>query len=70
MNCNDLPCRCKPLHEYLGIGLTMRASCYFYNTASDIQLFLMRLKEAIPQARPIAEKVGMVHRVLHAMVPV
>ena len=48
----------------------MRASCYFYNTASDIQLFLMRLKEAIPQARPIAEKVGMVHRVLHAMVPV
>ncbi|GAB4821954.1 hypothetical protein N2152v2_009000 [Parachlorella kessleri] len=49
--------RCKPLHEYLGIGPTMRASCYFYNTANDIQLFLTKLKEAIPQARPIAEKV-------------
>ncbi len=37
----------QPLHRYLGIQSTARASLYFYNTRSEIDTFILSLKEAI-----------------------
>lgn len=37
----------QPLHRYLGIQSTARASFYFYNTRSEIDTFIVALKEAI-----------------------
>ncbi len=37
----------QPLHRYLGISSTARASLYFYNTREDIDLFVAALKETI-----------------------
>ena len=37
----------QPLHKYLKVNSTARASCYFYNTHEDIDAFVVALKEAI-----------------------
>ena len=37
----------QPLHTYLGISHTARASCYVYNDESDIDVFVEKLKETI-----------------------
>ncbi|MEJ6485605.1 SufS family cysteine desulfurase [Nostoc punctiforme UO1] len=37
----------QPLHEYLGIESTTRASLYFYNTYSEIDAFIVAIKEVI-----------------------
>ncbi len=37
----------QPLHRYLGISGTARASLYFYNTKAEIDAFVLSLKEAI-----------------------
>ncbi|MDY6806630.1 MAG: SufS family cysteine desulfurase [Cyanobacteriota bacterium] len=37
----------QPLHHYLGVSSTARASLYFYNTREDIDLFVAALKETI-----------------------
>jgi cysteine desulfurase / selenocysteine lyase len=37
----------QPLHRYLGISGTARASLYFYNTQSEIDAFIVALKDAI-----------------------
>jgi cysteine desulfurase/selenocysteine lyase len=37
----------QPLHKYLGIGASARASCYIYNTQHDVDLFIDALKETI-----------------------
>eukprot|EP00878_Enallax_costatus_P021141 GHUV01022374.1.p1 GENE.GHUV01022374.1~~GHUV01022374.1.p1 ORF type:complete len:375 (+),score=90.94 GHUV01022374.1:552-1676(+) len=37
----------QPLHRYLGIGASARASCYIYNTQHDVDLFTDALKETI-----------------------
>ncbi|AFY73647.1 cysteine desulfurase-like protein, SufS subfamily [Synechococcus sp. PCC 7502] len=37
----------QPLHRYLGITGTARASLYFYNTKAEIDAFIFSLKEAI-----------------------
>jgi hypothetical protein len=44
----------------------MRASCYIYNTPAELDLFVLRLKEAIPRAKPVQEKVGRGTACLHA----
>ena len=54
---SPLGCRTKPLHEHLGLGPTMRASCYIYNTPSDLQLLVLRIRDAIPRTKPLQEKV-------------
>jgi cysteine desulfurase / selenocysteine lyase len=36
-----------PLHEYLGIGASCRASFYLYNSVEEIQTFLLELRLAI-----------------------
>ncbi|MGL5082156.1 MAG: SufS family cysteine desulfurase [Microcoleaceae cyanobacterium] len=37
----------QPLHRYLGVNATARASFYFYNTKSEVDRFVAALKEAI-----------------------
>ncbi|MBS0015764.1 MAG: SufS family cysteine desulfurase [Arthrospira sp. SH-MAG29] len=37
----------QPLHKYLKVNSTARASCYFYNTHEDIDAFVVALKDAI-----------------------
>jgi cysteine desulfurase / selenocysteine lyase len=37
----------QPLHRYLGISGSARASVYFYNTKAEIDTFVLSLKEAI-----------------------
>ena len=37
----------QPLHRYLNISSTARASLYFYNTYEEIDLFVKALKETI-----------------------
>lgn len=37
----------QPLHRYLGIQSTARASLYFYNTQAEIDTFIVALKEAV-----------------------
>lgn len=37
----------QPLHTYLGIPASARASLYFYNTAEEVDEFVKALKEAI-----------------------
>jgi len=37
----------QPLHRYLGVSGTARASMYFYNTKAEIDAFVLSLKEAI-----------------------
>ncbi len=37
----------QPLHQYLGVSSTARASFYFYNTRDEIDQFVKALKEAI-----------------------
>lgn len=37
----------QPLHHYLDVNSTARASCYFYNTREDIDAFVAALKDAI-----------------------
>lgn len=37
----------QPLHQYLGVSSTARASFYFYNTRDEIDQFIQALKEAI-----------------------
>ena len=37
----------QPLHTYLGISSSARASLYFYNTQAEVDVFVHELKEAI-----------------------
>ncbi|MFM7423615.1 MAG: SufS family cysteine desulfurase [Elainella sp.] len=37
----------QPLHRYLGVASTARASLYFYNTREEIDAFIKALREAI-----------------------
>ncbi len=37
----------QPLHQYLGVSSTARASFYFYNTRDEVDQFVKALKEAI-----------------------
>lgn len=37
----------QPLHRYLGVSGTARASVYFYNTIAELDAFVLSLKEAI-----------------------
>ena len=37
----------QPLHTYLGISSSARASPYFYNTQAEVDVFVHELKEAI-----------------------
>ena len=37
----------QPLHQYLNVSSTARASLYFYNTRQEIDIFVAELKEAI-----------------------
>ena len=37
----------QPLHTYLGINSSARASPYFYNTQAETDTFIHELKEAI-----------------------
>jgi cysteine desulfurase/selenocysteine lyase len=37
----------QPLHQYLGVNSTARASFYFYNTRDEVDQFVKALKEAI-----------------------
>jgi cysteine desulfurase/selenocysteine lyase len=37
----------QPLHKYLGVSSTARASLYFYNTCADIDRFIEALQETI-----------------------
>ncbi|NJK40003.1 MAG: SufS family cysteine desulfurase [Oscillatoriales cyanobacterium SM2_3_0] len=37
----------QPLHRYLGVNATGRASFYFYNTHQEVDQFILALKEAI-----------------------
>jgi cysteine desulfurase/selenocysteine lyase len=37
----------QPLHRYLGVDSTARASLYFYNTQEEIDAFIVALKDAI-----------------------
>ncbi len=37
----------QPLHRYLGVSGTARASLYFYNSIAEIDAFVLALKEAI-----------------------
>ena len=35
----------EPLHHYLGINASCRASFYFYNTVDEVDYFLKELKD-------------------------
>ena len=37
----------QPLHRYLGVSSTARASLYFYNTKAEIDAFVLALKDAV-----------------------
>ena len=37
----------QPLHKYLGIPASARASLYFYNTREEVDEFITALKESI-----------------------
>ena len=37
----------QPLHKYLGINASARASCYIYNTEHEVDVFVDALKETI-----------------------
>ncbi|QYO68330.1 cysteine desulfurase [Leptolyngbya sp. 7M] len=37
----------QPLHRYLGVSATARASLYFYNTREEIDAFIVALKETL-----------------------
>lgn len=37
----------QPLHHYLGVSSTARASLYFYNSCEDVDVFVAALKETI-----------------------
>ena len=37
----------QPLHTYLGVNASARASLYLYNTHAEIDAFIQELKEAI-----------------------
>jgi cysteine desulfurase/selenocysteine lyase len=37
----------QPLHRYLGVSATARASLYFYNTQADVDAFIAALKEVV-----------------------
>ena len=37
----------QPLHNYLSISSSARASLYFYNTQAEVDTFVHELKEAI-----------------------
>jgi len=37
----------QPLHRYLGINASARASLYIYSTATDVDRFITGLKESI-----------------------
>jgi cysteine desulfurase/selenocysteine lyase len=37
----------QPLHKYLGINASARASCYIYNTKHEVDVFIDALKETI-----------------------
>ena len=37
----------QPLHHYLGINATARASLYLYNTKEEVDQFVQKLKETI-----------------------
>jgi cysteine desulfurase/selenocysteine lyase len=37
----------QPLHTYLGISHTARASCYVYNDEADVDIFVEKLRETI-----------------------
>lgn len=37
----------QPLHKELGVTASIRASLYFYNTASEVDIFISELKNAI-----------------------
>jgi cysteine desulfurase/selenocysteine lyase len=37
----------QPLHRYLGLNSSARASLYFYNTKQEIDVFIVALKDAI-----------------------
>ena len=36
----------QPLHRYLGLNSSARASFYFYNTKQEIDVFIVALKDA------------------------
>jgi len=37
----------QPLHRYLGINASARASLYFYNTTDEVDTFIEALKDTI-----------------------
>ena len=37
----------QPLHQYLGINASARASLYVYNTKDEVDVFVKKLKETI-----------------------
>jgi cysteine desulfurase/selenocysteine lyase len=37
----------QPLHKYLGISHTARASCHLYNSREDIDVFVEKLEETL-----------------------
>jgi cysteine desulfurase/selenocysteine lyase len=37
----------QPLHRYLGVSATARASLYFYNTQADVDAFIAALKDVV-----------------------
>jgi len=37
----------QPLHRYLGINASARASLYFYNTTDEVDTFIEGLKDTI-----------------------
>ena len=37
----------QPVHKYLGISSSLRASPYLYNTQSEIDTFIVELEDAI-----------------------
>ena len=37
----------QPLHRYLGIGASARASLYIYNTEQEVDAFIRELEEVI-----------------------
>ncbi|KAK9929306.1 hypothetical protein M0R45_026409 [Rubus argutus] len=40
--------RCaQPLHRYLGVGASARASLYFYNTREDVDAFIHALNDTV-----------------------
>lgn len=37
----------QPVHRYLGVTSSLRASPYFYNTTADVDAFVDALKDAV-----------------------